>query len=362
MHKSILMVFEGLSHGGAERHIVDVAGGIQNLGEHKIIVATNGGALESELSDKNVLHEIIPGKRYSPTHLLKAAYAISALVKKHNIDIIHSHSRYYNLVSLLAIKLFHLAAMRVATVHNVYPDKHWLGFWPSNTICVSTAAEEYVLKHANTKTRVILNGIPELHPERNSQDLRQQLGIAPDTHILLNIGRLSEQKAQHLLIEAFFKVINTPDTPPLHLLIAGEGELRQRLEEDIKQFSLDDKISLLGSRDDIGDLINASDIFVLSSRWEGLGIVLIEAASLGLPLISFKTGGVVEVVHHNKTGLLVEPEDITGMSEAIVKLINNPKLRQEMGAAGKELYEKNFTIDKCVYETNRFYSDVTKTI
>lgn len=360
MKDTVLMIFESLNLGGAERHIVDLADGLQRLSGRRVVVATQGGILQKELEEKGVTHERIPGIRYTPAHILRVARAVDKLVRKYHARVMHSHSRYYNLACLLAEKFFRSPAVRIATAHNVYPDKHWLGFWPKHTICVSPAAEQYVRSYSSAKTRVILNGIPPFPAPRPAQQVRSDLGISPNELVLLNVGRLSEQKAQYLLLDAFAKVIRMAGIPPLRLLIAGEGELRGRIEQDIAKLNIGNRVSLLGNRSDIGDLMAASDIFVLSSRWEGLGIVLIEAASVGLPLVSFKVGGVVEVVRHDETGFLVEPEDTDELARSLAALIRDRRLRERMGQAGRRLYAERFTLGKCVEETERFYAAVVK--
>lgn len=353
----VLMIFEGLSNGGAERHIVDVSCGLKNLCNREVIVATQGGELQTELNDNDVTHEYLPGIKYTPYHLLKVAYNINRLARKYKVRIIHSHSRYYNLACIISRSLFRTPAIRISTAHNVYPDKHWMGFWAKHTICVSNAAQDYVKAHSSADTEVIVNGIPEF-PDGETQDsIRKKLALNNNDFVILNVGRLSHQKSQDLLIDAFSIVLKKTNNLNLKLLIAGDGELREQLEDKVKNLNIDNYVKLLGNRRDIGDLMKASNIFALSSRWEGLGIVLIEAASRRLPLISFKVGGIVEVVKDNITGILVEPENIDALADAILKLVTNPDICKKMGEFGRKLYLEKFTINKCVKDTNQFYNN-----
>ena len=104
--------------------------------------------------------------------------------------------------------------------------------------------------------------------------------------------------------------------------------------------------------------MRAADILALSSLWEGLGIVLIEAASEGLPLISFNVGGVTEIVHNGETGLLVPPKDVTGLSDAIITLARDSSLRTRLGSAARLVYKQYFSLEKCVGDTDMFYDDI----
>lgn len=353
-----LITFDGLHRGGAERHIVDLACGLTRLGLRRVVVATSGGPLEAELEAAGVAHEYVAHSGHMPWSLLYRAWRLNRLVRKHGASVLHSHSRVTNLASALAVKLFGAPAVHIATAHNVYPDKHRLGCWPATTICVSNAAERYVREHSHARTRVIVNGVrrPESRTSRN--DLRRTLGISPDAIVIVNVGRLSEQKAQYLLIEAFARLVGREPSQPLHLLLVGEGELRDRCAKLVAELALQDVTTFTGARDDVFDLLAASDIFALSSRWEGLGLVLVEAAACGLPLVAFEVGGVGEAVDNGVNGLMVAPQDTAAMAETLHRLALDKALRARMGAAGKALFESKFSLDRCIRATADVYRTV----
>ena len=354
-----LIAFDGLSHGGAERHIVDLACGMTRLGLRRVVVATAGGALQAELEAAGVEHEYIPLSKYAPWALLLRARRLDRLVRKHRAGVLHSHSRLNNAACSLALRLFRTPAAHIATAHNVYPDKHRLGFWPSPTICVSAAAQDYVRRHSAAETCVIVNGVRQPKFNRSGNEVRQEFGIAPGARVIVNVGRLSEQKAQYLLIEAFARLV-ARGVADCHLLLVGEGELRGRLEQLVATHALRSRVTFAGARDDVFDLLAASDIFALSSRWEGLGLVLVEAAACGLPLVAFKVGGVVEAVEDGHNGLLVPPENIEALSDALRVLVLDEGARRRMGAAGRALYERKFSLEKCVLATNDVYAEVAQ--
>lgn len=356
----VLMVGAKMEHGGQQQHLLDLASGLQDLAGRPVVVATPGGQLVSELVNRGVRHETIPAMSHSPATLLRTARRLNTLARQYGALIIHSHTRYHNLPALLAVTLLRTPAVRVATAHNVFPDKQWSGFWPRHTICVSRPVQDYVHLHSRAETRVIVDGVPPFTTGLSRADARAALNLSEDEVVVLHVGRLSIQKAQSLLIEAFALASIKDDVPRLRLILVGDGPLRQSLEKEIDCSPCKGRIKLMGDlpREAVGKLMRAADVFALSSLWEGLGMVLIEAASESLPLISFNVGGVTEIVREGETGLLVAPKDVKGLCDAIVTLSRNPALRTRLGSAAHLVYRQCFTLEKCVWDTDTFYDDI----
>jgi len=355
---TILMVDKIMALGGRQKILIELASGLQRICKRRVIIAAGEGPWISELDARGIKYEPIPGSNYGPIHQVRSAIVLNRLVRRYRASIIHSHCRYHNLTSLLAVNMLRAPAVRVTTAHNLFPDKHWSGFYPSNTICVSKAVEAYVKSVSRVSPNVILNGMPTIVPTRETKEVRHALEIGQDEVVLINVARLDEQKSQYFLLEAFHKLLQVPGLPPTRLVIVGEGLLRPRLENDIERFGISSNVLLLGECDDVANLLAASDIFVLSSRWEGLPITLIEAASAGLPLVSFDVGGVVEIVKDKNTGLLLSPGDVQGLSKALTDLVGNESRRRTMGDAAKVLYKSNFSIERCVEQTENYYQEV----
>lgn len=145
---------------------------------------------------------------------------------------------------------------------------------------------------------------------------------------LCNVGRLTPQKNHKMLIEAFS--IARKKNSNLRLLIVGDGELREELENQVVQKQLKSSIQFLGTRSDIPNILSNVDAFVLTSKFEGLPLSLLEAMAAGLPVIATKVGGVPDIINHNRNGILVESNDIKGFAEAILKLVNNKNLIDEI--------------------------------
>jgi glycosyltransferase involved in cell wall biosynthesis len=222
-------------------------------------------------------------------------------------------------------------------------------------ICVSEHDRELALRWKVARPEqlvVIYNGIdPEPFLEADGAFLRKELALQ-DEPVLAFVGRLAPQKDPLTLIDAvkrLFKGI---------LLVVGDGELRSQVESHITENHLEKRVKLLGQRSDIPQILAASDIFVLSSRWEGLPYTIIEAMMAGLPVVATKVGGVPELVEDGITGFLVPPRDPEALAQALQKLIDDPELRKTMGQAGREKALREFTLDRMLHETERVYQEV----
>jgi glycosyltransferase involved in cell wall biosynthesis len=161
---------------------------------------------------------------------------------------------------------------------------------------------------------------------------------------LIYVGRLTAIKGLRVLMAAFIEAGKV--NPSLRLTLVGDGEDRATLER--LAGPADDRIQFLGARtqSEVADELRTADIFVLPSFAEGVPVVLMEAMASGLPVISTQVAGVPELVAHGESGLLVPPGDTQSLSEAILTLASNAKLRTDMGANGRAKVEAEFDVDR----------------
>lgn len=135
--------------------------------------------------------------------------------------------------------------------------------------------------------------------------VKKELGISADTRVIINIGQLINQKNQELLINAFEKF--SERYPDYILVILGDGALREKLSNQVATLGLDEKVRLMGIQKDVPKFLAAADFFVLSSRFEGFPLVVIEALASGLPIVSTPVSGSDEYLFEGKNGFLVQP-------------------------------------------------------
>jgi glycosyltransferase involved in cell wall biosynthesis len=161
-------------------------------------------------------------------------------------------------------------------------------------------------------------------------DARGLLGLGPADLVIGSVARLAPEKDPDTLLKAFARV--AAELPQARLVLVGTGPLEQRLRRRATTMSLDGKVQFTGPRDDVQRLLPACDVVALTSRHEGLGLALVEALAAGVPVVATDVGGVGEVVHHGRTGLLVPPGDVPAIAKALNRVLADPQLRAAMSA------------------------------
>jgi glycosyltransferase involved in cell wall biosynthesis len=183
-----------------------------------------------------------------------------------------------------------------------------------------------------------------------SREVRDELGIPADAGLIGFVGHLIEQKRPDRALDA---LVATHDLgEKAHLVVAGDGPLRRRLEEDVEARGLTDFVHVLGHRDDIPHLLAAIDVFILTSDHEGLPGVLIEAQMAGCPVVTVPVGGVSKIVDNNETGYVTNAIDAGKIAERVVELLRNPELRNRMSEAARSRPDR-FSLE----EAARIYSE-----
>ena len=175
-------------------------------------------------------------------------------------------------------------------------------------------------------------------PGDGCHPLKETLAIGEGDKVILYVGRLDLVKGVSYLLEAAKKVSNAQD---IKILIVGEGGLRREYEK--LAGPLYPRVVFTGWRDDVPQLMRASDIFVLPSLSEGTANVVVEAGASGLPVIATEVGEIPRIISRGETGILVRPKDVDGLAKAIGELLDNPKLARQMGRAGRERIVMNYS-------------------
>jgi glycosyltransferase involved in cell wall biosynthesis len=174
--------------------------------------------------------------------------------------------------------------------------------------------------------------------------VRQELGIGLEDLVLISVGNLSDEKGHRGLLP-MMRDLNNAELAD-HLLLLGDGPLRQELESQAQELGIGHRVHFLGRRADVGRMLAAADVFVLPSKSEGMPAVLIEAGLSGLPSVAFNVGGVGEVIEEQVTGMLVAPEDYQQMRKRLAALGQDARLRAEIGEAARRRCLDLFSMEK----------------
>jgi len=167
------------------------------------------------------------------------------------------------------------------------------------------------------------------------------------------VARLHPQKDHDCLLRAIAAVVD--ELPTVRVLLVGDGALKDQLVGRITTLGLGTQVKLLGERRDVAAILALSDLFVLSSRWEGMPNAILEAMAAGLPVLATRVDGTVDVVRDGETGVLVPPGDDRALAAALLALGRDPARRRALGAAGRRRIDEAYSIDRFVDGFERLY-------
>ena len=292
-----------------------------------------------------------------------AALTLSSIVRSYRPHVIHAHGYRAAWVCFLAGILTPLPPL-VVTVHNLFPTDierlasigARMALGKAHTVIAITRAVAESLSNAGVKMqrlRIIPNGIQVPVPKHNREEVRSTLGIAPQAPVAIVVARLMEDKGVAGAIKAH--TVLRQRAPNSVLLIAGDGPDRDAVELMAEELGVKDSVLFLGYRDDVPDLLAASDVCIIPSVFEGQSLVALEAMALGIPVVATSVGGLAEVVQHDKTGLLVDPTDHTALADAAFSLIQNKERAAQLAEAGRNHVLSFYTRDIMVSNVAEVY-------
>ena len=348
---SILHISRTMDIGGAERIVYQLSSDLKDEFD-SVHVASTGGLWESELAAQGIQHhKILDIDSKNPVTVLKLLFSIHQIIKQKGITIVHTHHRmaafYIRLLKLVHPKLIH-----VYTAHNVFKDKLPLyGFALKNakSVAVGEAVNKNLKEDVGiTDSSVIYNGVIFKETDNKVDEIVNSDGIK-----LGCIARLSEQKGLIYLIEAM-SLLTVKD---IRLFIVGDGELRNELENKVKELHLQDSVTFLGYRKDIVECINSFDFCVLPSVFEGFGLVAIEAFMNSKTLVATDIPGLNEVVT-NENGILVPVKDPIALAGAIDKLATDVALRNSLALQAKKTYDEKFSYPMFLENYRALYREI----
>ncbi len=189
----------------------------------------------------------------------------------------------------------------------------------------------------------------------NIQEKKTSLGLEPDQLVIGTVGWLLPIKGPMVLLRAMIRVWQ--DYPGVRLIFVGKGDLEEQLRTEAFEAGVSHKVIFLGWRNDVPELIQVFDIFILPSQNEGMGRVLVEAMAAEKPIVASRVGGIIDLIKDGENGLLVQPGDVEGLSFAIKRLLTHEKMRYDMGQMGKAR-AKNFTLKAMLEKIEVLYSSL----
>jgi glycosyltransferase involved in cell wall biosynthesis len=380
---TVLLMTPNLEIGGAQENLRTMAKYLPRSGCNVVVCTFDDGPLGAELRQLDVPVEVLGGRRHSVfalplfgAEMLEKWRELRRVVARHSVTVVQT--RGLGTLDFLVVML----RMRVGrpqfgrrrsgpqvwwTIENVrfMVRKEHLGrnTWllrpkralhrlcyrvgariVDGIIVVSDEAARSFFRSVGlrsvggvaSKVHVVANGVDvERFPaSTDANETRRRLGLAPGDHLMTMVGTFKRQKGHCYLIDAMAAVADR--FPQLHLVLVGDGELRDAVDEQVIAAGLSSRVHLLGSRRDVPELLSASNSFVLPSLWEGLPVALVEAMACGLPVIATAVSGTSQVMVSGATGWLVPPGDTPRLAEAMAELLRDPERAAAMGATARK--------------------------
>lgn len=364
----ILLLTDSDVFAGTERHILSLA--TELIGKsHAACIACPGHAPLAERARIAGIRVVDAPK--NGTLDLGLVRALAAGLRRGDYSILHSHNGRTALHAAVAASMAGKGAF-VMTEHFLAPTHtgltglkgafyrrahRWVERQAAAVIAVSEAArDELVRRNPDLVERVhvVPNGIQSALPTVDSEVVRHRFGVARDELLVVCVARLEVEKGLDVLVEALHKAAAV--LPSIRCIIAGEGKERLRLEGMIRQRSLEQVVQLPGHLQDAVSLMAAADVLVLPSLVESFGMTLVEAMSLGKAVVATSAGGPLEIVEHEKTGLLVPPSDAQALAHALVCLLKDRPLREAYGAEGYRRFLARYTAEQMAQATAAVYA------
>lgn len=381
----ILQLITELEPGGAERIVYELAKGLprERFAVRVCSLRPASGAVAGWLREAGVpVHSLEMCCKWDAS----AIFRLARLLRSEKIQVLHSHLFHATFLARLAAGP---GLRRVNTVHiperRRRPWRFWLERWTlgrnERVVCVSEAVRRFMREQARLpekQMRVIYDGV-DLQRFAAANDaeyrcaaaekVRRTLGLPADALVALAAGRLRAQKGFLDLVEAWalFLKAAAPAAARAQLLIAGAGPERPVLEARIAALQLSSRVRLLGQRDDLSELMAGADVFVLSSHYEGFGLVLVEAMASGLPVLATAVDSVPEVLgtadsgdadDAGSAGVLVPARDPEALGKSLAELLNTPaETRARMGSAGRARAQK-FSLGAMLSAHDALYSEL----
>jgi glycosyltransferase involved in cell wall biosynthesis len=332
--------------GGQENRILNECIGIQKLGAKTYILCQPDSILAQKARDVGIEVFTTPMRK---SYDLKTIYYTVKLIKKLKIDVINTHSGKDTYITGFAGKISTRKPLIVRTRHLALPITSTFSYkiLADLVVTVSEYVRNYLISKGINPEKVyaIPTGVDleKFNPDKVNKNLRAELGLDENIPLIGTVAVLRKKKGHHILLEAIPEVLR--EIPEAIFVFVGDGPQRKNIEEKIKQYGLSKNVIMLGHRNDIPQILNSIDLFILPTLQEALGTSFLEAMAMGKPVIGSDVDGVREVIDDGINGYLVSPNEPRLLASKILEILKEPNLAYKMGQAGRKKVEKKYTLE-----------------
>lgn len=346
----IIFVLHSHGAGGAERHLVQLMQGLSTSGIECVYAGPLDGWLGQQL--------LAAGFRCTQISFtgffdLLSLWRLMRLIRSEKPEIVHGHLTRGAYYSGLAAKFS--GVVNIATAHSTNAGK-WFGR-AKIIIAVSAAVNRFLVQcgYPAEKVRTVHHGVPDYStlPRTSKETLYKELAVR-EGPVLAMVARFMPAKGHDIALRALASIKQKKWT----LILAGslDTPYAKEMQTLAQELEIGDRIRFIGHRDDVHNIYGCADILLAPSRREALSLTLLEAAAFGLPIVATDVGGIREAVADGETGLLVDSENPRALADAISSLLAHTDLRDRMSIAGRQRYERLFTLQSMTNNTIAVYN------
>jgi glycosyltransferase involved in cell wall biosynthesis len=336
-----------------------------------IAILFNEGELYKRLSGNGIRIFIIDERRYSGLEICRQ---LENLLKTHAPDVIHVHEYKSHILTSIAVCFSKQSCKIVRTIHGltsipfdlkclkaslIFLAEYFLLMFKTDCIVAVSRSIEAIFKKRFKRVQIcqINNAIHfPLCINKSQEQIRNQFGISHDTFWIGSAARYVPVKNLDMLIEAARLLQGS--NMNYRVSIFGEGYMRGQLQEKIDRYKLGKTVWLHGHHEDILPVLKALDVFVLTSKHEGLPISLLEAMAVGTIPVCTNVGGMQEVIENNKSGFLLEPNDVEALVDRLVSLHANKLENSVIKQSAIERIRESYSIEKTINSLNSLYQSI----
>lgn len=361
---NVLHVSTPFTWRGGEQQAAYLSSALQQLGVKNLVLCPSRSALAHRLNGTDV--DIAP--YFSRGFMgLSLARSIAAISRMHPFDVVHTHDAHAHTSAVLAASLFAMEIPIVVSRRVDFPVSNSVfSKWKYNhpavrkIICVSNAIQEMTAPAIKnlSKLCVVHSGIDtsRYHGTIEAAPLRAELGLSPDAPLIGNLSALADHKDYPTFLNVAEEVIKK--IPEARFVIAGSGPDERIIRQLIRSKGLDQRVFLLGFRNDVPEVMKSLDVFLITSKTEGLGTIVLEAFAAGVPVVATAAGGIPELVENEVTGLLSSVGDVHSISENVMRVLQNTTVRNAMINAAAQKAEQ-FSFRMTATKTLEVYRQVS---
>ncbi len=353
----ILHTEAATAFGGQEFCIYKEMVAMRERGHHLEAVCQPHAELTQRLRDAGfTVHTV---NMDGAVNFVRSVAFVRRVAARGRFDVVNTHSRCDTVRAAMGARLARTPLI-VRTRHLAKPINSLYAYtWLAHrVIAVSRHVQRQLLDGGAPPEAVATIHSPIVLPEGDGKgSLRQELGLPADALVVGCVAVMRTEKGHADLIDAFQRVLAA--FPQAHLVLAGDGmPVFERLKGQVQALGLASRVHFLGRRHDIGNVLQAFDVFALPTHREAFGTAFVEAAAMGVPVIGTDVGGVPETMQAGVTGLLVPPRDPAALAAALESLLADPERRRRMGEAGRELIRGQglFSVDRAAQLVEAAYA------